>query len=332
MLMLDLDGFKHVNDTLGHAADDALLIDVSQRIEGAIDDGDLLARLERGEFELHYQPRWHAVDGTMAGVETLIRWRHRERGLLPPGEFVPLAEETGLIVPIGRWVLDEACRQTAAWRAAGVAVASVAVNVSAAQFSPELFESTVPGVLRRHGVAAADIELEITETVMMRQLEDAEADAIQALRARGLRLLLDDFGTNFSSLSYLQRFPLDGLKIDRSFVARLPHTRDPRSIVEAIAGLSRELSIVSIAEGVETEEQAAWLRRAGCDELQGFLYARPEAGGADRGTARGQRPAHRGRGELPARMSPRRRSPKRSSGWATRRQQRHVRRCTAPLH
>ena len=383
MLMLDLDGFKHVNDTLGHAAGDALLIDIAQRIGDAIDGGDLLARLggdefvvlsrdstdtealgalarrvaaalvapvtvggievfvsaavggalyplnastpealfrcadaamyrskrmgrgqvamfgpelaaprsnrinritvesdlrhalERGEFELHYQPRWRTVDGTMAGVEGLIRWRHRERGLVSPGEFVPLAEETGLIVPIGRWVLDEACRQTAAWRAAGVAVPSVAVNVSAAQFSPELFESTVPGALRRHGIAASDIELEITETVMMRQLEDAEADAIQTLRARGLRLLLDDFGTGFSSLSYLQRFPLDGLKIDRSFVARLPHARDSRAIVEAIVGLSRELSIVSIAEGVETEEQAAWLRRAGCKELQGFLFARP---------------------------------------------------------
>jgi diguanylate cyclase (GGDEF)-like protein/PAS domain S-box-containing protein len=383
MLMLDLDGFKHVNDTLGHAAGDALLIDVSQRIEGAIDGGDLLARLggdefvvlsrastdtealgtlarriatalvapvtvggievfvsaavggalyplnastpealmrcadaamyrskrigrgqvamfgpelaaprispinritvesdlrhalERGEFELLYQPRWRAVDGSMAGVEALLRWRHRERGLLSPREFVPLAEETGLIVPIGRWVLDEACRQTAAWRAAGVAVSSVAVNVSAAQFSPELFESTVPEALRRHDVAASDIELEITETVMMRQLEDAEAGAIQTLRARGLRLLLDDFGTGFSSLSHLQRFPLDGLKIDRSFIARLPYARDSRAIVEAIVGLSRELSIVSIAEGVETEEQAAWLRRAGCNELQGFLYAQP---------------------------------------------------------
>jgi EAL domain-containing protein (putative c-di-GMP-specific phosphodiesterase class I) len=154
-------------------------------------------------------------------------------------------------------------------------VSSVAVNVSAAQFSPELFESTVPEALRRHDVAASDIELEITETVMMRQLEDAEAGAIQTLRARGLRLLLDDFGTGFSSLSYLQRFPLDGLKIDRSFVARLPHARASRAIVEAIVGLSRELSIVSIAEGVETEEQAAWLRRAGCNELQGFLYAQP---------------------------------------------------------
>jgi EAL domain-containing protein (putative c-di-GMP-specific phosphodiesterase class I) len=238
-------------------------------------ESDLRHALERGEFELHYQPRWRAVDGTMAGVEALIRWRHRERGLVSPGQFVPLAEETGLIVPIGRWVLDEACRQTAAWRAAGVAVPSVAVNVSAAQFSPALFESTVPGALRRHGIAASDIELEITETVMMRQLEDAEADAIQTLRARGLRLLLDDFGTGFSSLSYLQRFPLDGLKIDRSFVARLPHARASRAIVEAIVGLSRELSIVSIAEGVETEEQAAWLRRAGCKELQGFLYTRP---------------------------------------------------------
>jgi len=380
MLMMDLDGFKHVNDTLGHAAGDALLIDVSQRIERAIDSGDLLARLggdefvvltrrsgdsdglhalarriagalaapfevggtevfvsaavgggvyplhaatpealfrcadaamyrakrsgqgqvemfgpelaaprinritvecdlrralERREFELHYQPRWRTVDGTMAGVEALIRWRHRERGLVSPGDFVPLAEETGLIVPIGRWVLDEACRQTAAWRAAGVAVPSVAVNVSAAQFSTELFAATVPGLLRRHGLVAADIELEITETVMMRQLDDGEAEAIQALRTQGLKLLLDDFGTGYSSMSYLQRFPLDGLKIDRSFVSRLPHARDSRAIVEAIVGLSRELSIVSIAEGVETEEQAAWLRRAGCNELQGFLYARP---------------------------------------------------------
>ncbi len=151
---------------------------------------------------------------------------------------------------------------------------SIAVNVSAAQFGTELFATTVPGTLRRFDVSPASIELEITETVMMRQLDEAEAAAIASLRARGLRLLLDDFGTGYSSLSYLQRFPLDGLKIDRSFVARLPAARDARAIVEAIVGLARALCLADIAEGVETEAQARWLREAGCSELQGFLFAR----------------------------------------------------------
>ncbi len=380
MLVMDLDGFKHVNDTLGHAAGDALLVDVAQRLESALDDGDLLARLggdefvvlsrrsgeldalralarrvaaalgrpfsaggldvfvtaavggavypqhaatpealfrcadsamyrakrlgrgevqlfgpelaaprinritieadlrhalERGEFALHYQPRWRSADGAMAGVEALLRWRHPGRGLVSPAEFVPVAEETGLIVPIGRWVLEEACRQHAAWRRAGLEMPSIAVNVSAAQFGTELFAVTLPDTLRRFGMSPASLELEITETVMMRQLDEAEAEAIASLRARGLRLLLDDFGTGYSSLSYLQRFPLDGLKIDRSFVARLPGARDARAVVEAVVGLARALSLSDIAEGVETDAQARWLREAGCAELQGYLYARP---------------------------------------------------------
>jgi diguanylate cyclase (GGDEF)-like protein/PAS domain S-box-containing protein len=380
MLVVDLNGFKHVNDTLGHAAGDALLIDVAQRLEEALSDGDLLARqggdefvvltrrgtgpeatraigqrlidalaapfsiagqevfvsaavgagmyplhaatpealfrcadaamyrakrlgqsvvqlfgpelaaprfnrisieadlrhaLQRDEFELHYQPRWRASDGRMAGLEALIRWRHPGRGLVSPADFVPVAEETGLIVPIGRWVLEQACRQHVAWRAAGFEPPSIAVNVSAGQFGTELFATTLPDMLARLDVPPSSIELEITETVMMRPLDEAEATAIERLRARGLRLMLDDFGTGYASLSYIQRFPLDGLKIDRSFVARLPQARDARAVVEAILSLSRSLGLNSIAEGVETEEQADWLRQAGCAELQGFLYARP---------------------------------------------------------
>lgn len=380
MLVLDLNGFKHVNDTLGHAAGDALLIDVAQRLEEALSDGDMLARqggdefvvltrrgtgaeatraigqrlidalatpfsiagqevfvsaavgagmyplhaatpealfrcadaamyrakrlgqsvvqlfgpdlaaprfnrisieadlrhaLQREEFELHYQPRWRASDGTMAGLEALIRWRHPGRGLVSPADFVPVAEDTGLIVPIGRWVLEQSCRQHVAWRAAGFVPPSIAVNVSAGQFGTELFATTLPDLLTRLDVSPASIELEITETVMMRPLDESESNAIERLRSRGLRLLLDDFGTGYASLSYIQRFPLDGLKIDRSFVARLPQARDARAVVEAILSLSRSLGLNSIAEGVETEEQADWLRQAGCAELQGFLYARP---------------------------------------------------------
>jgi diguanylate cyclase (GGDEF)-like protein/PAS domain S-box-containing protein len=381
MLVLDLDGFKHVNDTLGHAAGDQLLKELSARMAAVVRLPDMIARRSGDEFvvllrhtdatgagtvarrllsvfdtpvnigtqevfasvsiggavypmhgttsdalfrsadsamyaakragrgrivihdtycatkepgthriameaqlrralgsnelSLYYQPRVCARTRRMVSAEALVRWTHPERGMVSPVEFIPLAEETGLIIPLGEWVLHEACRQGAAWHRAGHTQMRISVNVSPKQFNAQFLAEDVPRILANTGFDPKCLELEVTETAMMAVLSDDAMDALVRLRERGVQLVLDDFGTGYSSLSYLHRFPLDGLKVDRSFVQRLPEAADARAITHAVLSMAQALNLHTVAEGVETEAQRDWLRERGCHEFQGFLYSKP---------------------------------------------------------
>ncbi len=374
LLCLDLDNFKTVNDTLGHATGDAVLVAVAERIRGCVREFDLAARLggdefaviivteeidealqvakriieriarpfhfdgqlvqigvsagvtmapgdgntpaillknadlalyraktdgrgvarlydpemdERvqgrrilqaalrravaaGEFVLHYQPVIDLTTGLISGAEALIRWQHPERGLLPPGEFIAIAEETGLIVEIGEWVLREACAAAAAWPVP----VSIAVNLSPLQLREPQLVATVLEVLQSTGLDPARLELEIVESVMLDHTEQTE-EALWSLHEGGVRIALDDFGTGYSSLSYLRRFPFDKVKIDRSFIRDLGYEKDDSSIILAIIGLAERMNMVVTAEGVENNEQAALLISYGCGQAQGFLFHRP---------------------------------------------------------
>ncbi len=239
-------------------------------------ENDLRRALERRELRLVYQPVVSLHDGAIVGAEALVRWEHPERGLVPPNDFIPVAEDCGLIEPIGRWVLGEACRQTAIWHAANPdsAPITISVNLSARQVAQPDLTSVVGRVLRTTGIDPSSLCLEITETVL---LEESEllGDTLRALRATGVRLVLDDFGTGYSSLGYLNRLPLDALKVDRSFVDGLGVEPRDSAIVKAVVGMAQALSLTVIAEGVEAPTQLAELRTLGCDLAQGYLFARP---------------------------------------------------------
>ena len=237
-------------------------------------ENDLHRALERGEFELHYQPRISVADGAACGIEALIRWRHPERGLILPDEFIPVAEDTGLIVPIGEWVIQEACRQNMAWCEAGLPRLPVAVNLSPRQFRQSNLVETVVRALDRHGCPSELLELEITEGVLMQETADT-LQTLEALNKLGVGLAIDDFGIGYSSLSYLKRFPVDCLKIDQSFVRDVTVDPDDAAIVTAIIGLAHSLGLAVVAEGVEDASQLAFIRNAGCDEAQGFHFSRP---------------------------------------------------------
>jgi diguanylate cyclase (GGDEF)-like protein/PAS domain S-box-containing protein len=376
---LDLDRFKTINDTLGHAAGDALLRTMAARLRGAVRENDLVARLggdefvvllegaasaadltavagkvlaavaepvglhdcsflvtgsigialypadgedaasllkhadaamylakdkgknqlqfytaeladqaahqfemesalrlalARNELRLHYQPKVDVVSGALVGVEALARWLHPVRGLVPPAEFIPLAEERGLIVPIGRWVIQAACRQIRDWRAAGLQAPAVAVNLSARQFASDSLIDDIVAAMTQYGVQAQDLEVELTESVLMAEPERAN-QVLQHLHAMGLRISIDDFGTGYSSLSYLKRFPAQTVKIDRSFVNGLPDDADDTAITAAVIAMAHSLGLQVVAEGVETTAQMTELRRLGCDEAQGYLLGRP---------------------------------------------------------
>ena len=375
LLLLDLDRFKQINDSLGHAVGDRVLLDCADRLKTCLRQGDVVARMggdqfallvheadSRGaesaarrvldavshpcsvdglqftltcsvgvalfpadgsdaemlvrhaesamqrakeggrgcfrfhqahqdadmrqrmrldhamrqalasqRFRLHYQPQIDLKTGNVVGAEALIRWRDPELGEVSPGQFIPVAEETGFIIPIGDWVLEQAVRQAARWRDAGFAM-PVSVNVSALQFQQADFIDRVASVLREHQLAGALLELELTESILVHDANDALA-RLSLLSQLGVRLAIDDFGTGYSSLAYLKRFPIDRLKIDRSFVKGLPADESDGAIVRAIVQLAQALAMKVIAEGVETEPQRAYLLELGCDEFQGFLYA-----------------------------------------------------------
>jgi predicted signal transduction protein with EAL and GGDEF domain len=230
--------------------------------------------LERGEFFLHYQPRVSLENGAITGVEALARWRHPKLGVVPPSEFIALAEETGTIREIGRWVLEAACAQAAAWEREGLPPVQMAVNVSARQFAQDNLIAQVSAALESSGLAPQRLELEITESVVAQNIERA-AQVLVRIRALGVRVALDDFGTGYSSLAHLKRFPIDTLKVDRAFVAELPHDANDAAIARAIIAMGRSLRLVVVAEGVETQAQHAFLRAHGCDEMQGYLVSRP---------------------------------------------------------
>ncbi|WP_200845144.1 bifunctional diguanylate cyclase/phosphodiesterase [Roseomonas sp. 18066] len=232
---------------------------------------ELRRALLLGEFELFYQPIVDVASRQVTGLEALLRWRHPERGLVPPDAFIPLAEEIGLIVPIGEWVLARACAEAAGWPGSP----RVAVNLSPAQFASRGLVEAVEAALRQSGLAPARLELEITETVMLQDSQQT-LETLHRLKALGLRIAMDDFGTGYSSLSYLQRFPFDKVKIDRSFTCELGQSRQSDAIVQAVTDLCAGLDMVTTAEGVETENQLLTLFQQGCHEAQGFLFSRPQ--------------------------------------------------------
>ncbi|RGE45804.1 EAL domain-containing protein [Comamonas testosteroni] len=230
--------------------------------------------VEQGEFELHYQPQMHIGSGALAGFEALVRWKHPHRGLVSPNEFIGFAENRGLIAAVDRWVLNEACRQARAWQDAGFPPVPMAVNLSAQEFRQRDVPEEVAQALSSTGLDARLLHIELTESTLMQSGEQMP-EALHALKALGVGLAIDDFGTGYSSLAYLRKHPIDRLKIDRSFVADLPHNPDAGAIVSAIVQMGRSLHLEIIAEGVETHAQRDQLQKIGCDMMQGFLVSAP---------------------------------------------------------
>ena len=250
--------------------------DMSERTEKRVDMlGRLRGAVARGELHLYYQPQVDVRSGAVIGVEALLRWNDRERGLVEPAHFIPLAEDTGMIVPIGEWVLREACTQAKRWQDAGLGPITMAVNLSARQFRQKNLVQMVSAILEETGLPPAHLELEITESTMMHRTEEAAA-GLRALHEIGVQLSLDDFGTGYSSLAYLHRFQVHTLKIDQSFVRDIKSDRDDAAIVSTVITLAKQLKLKSLAEGVETKEQLAFLRTRGCDSYQGYLFCRPK--------------------------------------------------------
>jgi diguanylate cyclase (GGDEF)-like protein len=237
-------------------------------------ESDLAHALERGEFLLHYQPKVDTLTGLITGTEALLRWKHPRRGLIPPMDFIPLAEETGLIVPIGEWVLVTACARNKAWQDQGLPKLSIAVNLSVRQFEDPLLLPKLTQIIHASGLDPSSLELEITESIVMAQGNSA-VEVLGKLKSIGVQIAIDDFGTGYSSLAYLKRFPIDTLKMDRSFIRDIPADSGDRNITRAIISMAHSLRLKVVAEGVETAEQLKFLRVQCCDAVQGYFLYRP---------------------------------------------------------
>ena len=250
----------------------------TQSIERLLLETSLRHALELDQLSLHYQPKVDIATGKISGVEALLRWMHPDLGNLPPMKFIPLAEETGLIIPIGRWVLKTACAQNMAWQCAGLPAISMAVNLSPRQFQDDHLLQDIDDVLKETGLPPHLLQLEITEGIVM-QNADRAVKLLDEIKSRGIRLAIDDFGTGYSSMSMMKRFPIDTIKIDRSFVRDLADNVEDRAIATAIINMGKALGLTVVAEGVETTEQDAFLRGHSCDEIQGYLFSKPVPAG-----------------------------------------------------
>jgi len=239
----------------------------------SIEEG-LRRALERQEFSLCYQPKIHLKSGDISGAEALLRWVHPSRGPVSPAKFIPVAEDCGLIVPIGNWVLREACKQARIWLDAGLPLGTMAVNISAMEFRDDHFLDGVSAILKETGLDPKYLELELTESVLMKHAEATET-ILKTLKARGVQVAVDDFGTGYSSLSYLRKFPIDALKIDQSFVRQITTSPEETTIVTAVISMGRSLKLRVVAEGVETQEELAFLRNHQCEEAQGYYFSHP---------------------------------------------------------
>jgi EAL domain-containing protein (putative c-di-GMP-specific phosphodiesterase class I) len=239
-------------------------------------DLDLRRALERQQFELHYQPIVSVQTGRIVGVETLLRWQHPSRGCIPPDQFIPVAEETGLITPIGEWILWTACQQTKLWHEAGYDSLRVGINLSTRQLQDQDLPELIGRILKEVQLDPTLLELELTESIALMQNLEANIKALKKISQMGVHLAIDDFGTGYSSLVYMKKFPIDTLKIDRSFVAGIGYDSGDMAITKAIIAMTHTLGLNIIAEGVETLEQLAHLRQQQCDEIQGYLVSRPQ--------------------------------------------------------
>jgi EAL domain-containing protein (putative c-di-GMP-specific phosphodiesterase class I) len=237
-------------------------------------ESELRLALERSEFVLHFQPKFSIKSGRIAGVEALLRWNHPTRGLVAPSAIIPILESSGLIIPVGEWVLRTVCAQLRSWLEDGITGIPVAVNVSARQFQQRNLDTIVGRVLAEHQLPPSSLQLELTESVLMNDVEES-VRSLASLKAAGLSIAVDDFGTGYSSLAYLSRFPVDALKIDRSFVRNVTADAADAAITTAVIKLAHSLGVQVVAEGVETLEQLNYLRDRNCDEVQGYLMAPP---------------------------------------------------------